>query len=157
MVTLIHQEDWHEFSPSDPFPDTDIVWGVAFTIDPAYATQVRDLLDIREIVGYTLEEIDVYGIGPDGGEVVVVQKAQVYVARKENPAFVRNESLQETATVIWRSIGPSGENKEYLYHLGSAIRNLAPESHDSHLSALELLCRQWDKELPLGSVGESEA
>ncbi|KAF9779852.1 ChaC-like protein [Thelephora terrestris] len=155
VVTLVHQEEWHEFSPSDSFPDTDVVWGVAFTINPAYAAEVRDLLDLREIAGYTLEEINVYGVGPDGGEVVVVQRAQVYVARKDNPAFVANESLEEIAGVIWRSVGPSGTNEEYLYNLGSAIRDLAPESEDSHLVALESLCRKWDQEL-VGSGRKGE-
>ncbi|KAF9649976.1 ChaC-like protein [Thelephora ganbajun] len=140
VVTLIHQEDWNEFSPSDPFPDTDIVW------DPVYGGEVRGLLDIREAAGYTLEEVDVYGVGPAGEEVVVAHKAQVYVGRKDNPAFVADESLEDIATVIWRSIGPSGPNKDYLYHLGAAIRELAPESHDSHLSVLESLCREWDQE-----------
>jgi hypothetical protein len=29
-------------------------------------------------------------------------------------------------------------SQEYLYHLGAAIRDLAPQSYDSHLSALEV-------------------
>lgn len=54
-------------------------------------------LDIREIVcsrlitihrllswsqaGYTLEQIDVYGVGPEGEEVVVVHKVRVFSPR----------------------------------------------------------------------------
>lgn len=112
--------------------------------------------------GYTLEEIDVYGVGPSGEEVVVIHRVgefralgcdlfdgkavgpgktsavghlgrrlnhdKVYVGRKDNPSFgkvfyqtkrktviwfsvVANESLEDTAEVIWGSIGPSGPNK----------------------------------------------
>lgn len=61
MVTLVHKEDWDKFSQSvskiirprrtlsecilqDAFPDDDTVWGVAYTIDPAYVAEVREYL-----------------------------------------------------------------------------------------------------------------
>ncbi|THU83884.1 hypothetical protein K435DRAFT_688678, partial [Dendrothele bispora CBS 962.96] len=72
VVTLIHKEDWDKFSASDPFPDEDVVWGVAYTIDPVYESEVRDDLDYREKDGYTLESIDVYGFDDDGNEKVVL-------------------------------------------------------------------------------------
>ncbi|KAF8629008.1 hypothetical protein AX17_005864 [Amanita inopinata Kibby_2008] len=50
VVTLVHKEDWDSFSDSDSFPDDDIVWGIAYTIDPAYVSEVRDYLDYREKV-----------------------------------------------------------------------------------------------------------
>ncbi|TFY80548.1 hypothetical protein EWM64_g3467 [Hericium alpestre] len=108
VVTLVHHEDWDHFSGSDPFPHDDVVWGIAFTIDPVYQAEVRDHLDYREKDGYTLEEVDVYGI-VDGQEQVVLHKVS-----------------------------------DYLYNLVAAVRKLAPESHDSHLYALEARIRELD-------------
>lgn len=70
---------------------------------------------------------------------------------------VGSESLDQLAEIIWRSVGPSGRNKvtslrggvlrvltrqtqDYLYELAKAVHKLSPESHDSHLYALEV-CR----------------
>jgi len=40
VVTLVHKEDWDAFSGSDPFPDDDVVWGIAYTIDPAHESEI---------------------------------------------------------------------------------------------------------------------
>ncbi|KAI0040144.1 ChaC-like protein [Auriscalpium vulgare] len=144
VVTLVHQADWQEFSGADPFPHEDVVWGVAFTIDPAYAAEVRDYLDFREKDGYTLEHVDIHGV-VDGHEQVVVPNAVCYVGRNDNPSFLGSEPLDALAATIWRSEGPSGRNKDYLYNLVAAVRNLAPESYDSHLFALEARVRELDR------------
>ncbi|KAA1475387.1 ChaC-like protein [Dentipellis sp. KUC8613] len=143
VVTLIHQEDWDAFSGSDPFPHEDVVWGVAYTIDPAYAAEVRDYLDYREKDGYTLEEVDIYGV-VDGQESVILHRVSCYVGRSDNPSFIGSEPLDQLAERIWHSVGPSGRNKDYLYHLAAAVHKLAPESHDSHLYALETRLRALD-------------
>ncbi|EGN94181.1 hypothetical protein SERLA73DRAFT_115117 [Serpula lacrymans var. lacrymans S7.3] len=137
VVTLVHKEDWDRFSQSDAFPDEDIVWGVAYTIDPAYEAEVRDYLDYREKDGYTMETLDVYNI-EDGVEKVVLHGAFCYVGRPDNPSFIGSEPLDALAERIWHSVGPSGRNKDYLYHLAESVRKLAPASHDSHLYALEV-------------------
>jgi len=92
-----------------------------------------------------MEEIDVYSI-EDSREKIVIPGAIVYVGRKDNTSFVGNEPLDVLADRIWHSVGPSGGNKDYLYQLATVVRQLAPESHDSHLHALEMKCRRWDKE-----------
>jgi len=143
VVTLISSEDWAHFSSKDPFPDEDVVWGVAYTIDPAYASEVRDYLDYREKNGYTIQHTDVHGF-KDGVEIVVESEATVYVGRPDNPAFVGSEDLDVLAARIHRSVGPSGRNKDYLYDLVEAVKKLAPESHDSHLAALESRVRALD-------------
>ncbi|KAF8508760.1 ChaC-like protein [Gautieria morchelliformis] len=137
VVTLIHLKDWAAFSGSDPFPEEDTVWGIAYTIDPKYESEVREYLDYREKDGYTVDSTDVYAI-VDGKEQVVVP--QVYVGRNDNPSFVGSEPLDALAEHIWSSVGPSGRNKarDYLYDLAAAVRKLAPESYDSHLFALEV-------------------
>ncbi|OBZ70490.1 Glutathione-specific gamma-glutamylcyclotransferase [Grifola frondosa] len=175
VVTLIHKEDWEAFSGSvnikqtlcsvepakliymqDPFPHDDVVWAsVAYTIDPLYESEVRDYLDYREKDGYTLEELDVYGL-VGGREKVVIHRAFCYVGRNDNPSFIGSEPIDALAERIWHSVGPSGRNKvrlwnvlcldqhlmaivlDYLYELVAAVRKLAPESQDSHLYALEM-------------------
>ncbi|KZT35435.1 ChaC-like protein [Sistotremastrum suecicum HHB10207 ss-3] len=125
VVTLISAEDWAEFSAADPFPHDDIVWGVAYTIDPAYASEN----------GYSVHHTDVYGF-ENGVEKVVAPQAVVYVGRKDNHAFVGSEDLDVLAARIYTSVGPSGKNKDYLYDLADAVKKLAPESYDSHIAAL---------------------
>uniref|UniRef100_D8QKC4 glutathione-specific gamma-glutamylcyclotransferase n=1 Tax=Schizophyllum commune (strain H4-8 / FGSC 9210) TaxID=578458 RepID=D8QKC4_SCHCM len=143
VVTLIHKKEWDSFSSKDAFPDEDVVWGIAYTIDPAYESEVRDYLDYREKDGYTLETIDIYGI-VDGKEEVIIPNASpfslhmCYVGRNDNPSFVGSEPLDDLAHRIYTSVGPSGPNKEYLYRLADAVRELSPSSHDSHLFVLEV-------------------
>ncbi|CAE6457321.1 hypothetical protein BN14_01890 [Rhizoctonia solani AG-1 IB] len=100
----------------------------------------------------------------------LVMQATCYVGRSDNPAFgkdrftiglsrltysipltrpksiVGSEPVPKLARKIWESSGPSGPNKEYLYELARAVRELAPESHDSHLSALEAYVRRLDEQ-----------
>lgn len=136
VVTLIHKEEWDAFSGADAFPQEDTVWGIAYTIDPAYEAEVRDYLDYREKDGYTMETLDIHGL-VDGQEQVIIPNAYCYVGRNDNPSFVGSEPLNELAERIYTSVGPSGPNKEYLYRLADAVRELSPSSHDSHLFALE--------------------
>ncbi|KDQ51333.1 hypothetical protein JAAARDRAFT_41179 [Jaapia argillacea MUCL 33604] len=143
VVTLIHSEDWEQFSGDDAFPHEDVVWGVAYTIDPLYESEVRDYLDYREKDGYTFEELDVYGF-VDGREVVLVHRVYCYVGRNDNPSFIGSEPIDHLAERIWHSIGPSGPNKEYVYHLATAVRELSPDSYDSHLFALEARLKELD-------------
>ncbi|THU86974.1 ChaC-domain-containing protein [Dendrothele bispora CBS 962.96] len=90
VVTLIHKEDWDNFSASDPFPDEDVVWGVAYTV---YESEVRDDLDYRKKVGtvsscsndgYTLESIDIYGFDDDGNKKVVLHDVRGFSAARDS-------------------------------------------------------------------------
>ncbi|KAH8827897.1 ChaC-like protein [Flagelloscypha sp. PMI_526] len=146
VVTLIHKEEWDLFSGSDSFPDEDIVWGVAFTIDPAFEEEVRDYLEYREKDGYTKETIDIWGVSVTGEDIVVVHGATAYVGRRDNPSFIGSEHLDVLSERIHRSVGPSGKNKDYLFQLANAVRMLSPNSFDSHLFALEERVRALDAE-----------
>ncbi|KAJ7082599.1 ChaC-like protein [Mycena epipterygia] len=141
VVTLVHKEDWDLFSGSDAFPDEDIVWGVAYTIDPEYEPDVRAYLAPIFQDGYTMETMPIYGV-VDGVEAAIIPNC--YVGRKDNPSFIGSEPLPALAHRIWVSEGPSGPNKEYLYKLADAVRQLSPDSHDSHLFALEDMVKALD-------------
>jgi len=143
-VTIIHKEDWTRMCTSDAFPEEDIVWGVALTIDPAHVAEVRDNLDNRE-TDYTVETLDVYTT-ENGKEKVIIPQACCYISRPDNPSFVHSEPLDALAVRVWRSVGLSGRNKDYLYQLAESMRALAPASHDAHLFTLENKIRQLDKE-----------
>jgi len=97
--------------------------------------------------GYTLERVDVHGPAPSGdaATVVLVRGAECYVGRNDNPSFVGSESLEELADTVWRAVGPSGRNKDYVYNLAAALRAMTPEAHDSHLFALEARLRELDR------------
>ncbi|CAE6413940.1 unnamed protein product [Rhizoctonia solani] len=73
---------------------------------------------------------------PWGADSTYADQARSVVGSEPVPALARK---------IWESSGPSGPNKEYLYQLARAVRELSPESYDSHLSALELEVRRLDK------------
>jgi len=142
-VTLIHKEDWDHYSASDPYPNDDTVWGIAYTIDPVHEKEARVYLDHRERNGYTLETMDVYDI-VDGEVRVVIHNCHCYVGRPDNPAFTGSEPLDKLSHHIWQSIGPSGRNKDYLYQLAEAVHKLSPASRDAHLFALEAKVRELD-------------
>lgn len=144
VVTLIAAQDWSSFSSTDEFPHEDIVWGVCYTISSEHAAEMKEYLDHREKDGYTVHQVDVWGI-VDATEKIIVPNATCYVGRSDNPSFVGSEAVPGLARRIWESSGPSGPNKDYLYHLARAVRELAPESHDSHLSALEAYVRRLDE------------
>lgn len=141
VVTLVSAELWHSLAQADEAPEGDIVWGISYTIDPAYAEEVRAYLDHREKNGYTPLWEPIYGYhdgNRDASEPhILIPEALVYVGLPDNPAFVGPQPLDELAQRIYTSEGPSGRNDEYLLRLADAVRILTPQSSDHHLFALE--------------------
>ena len=140
VVTLVSAADWHRFEAADDAPEGDIVWGISYTIDPEHAAEVRQDLDFREKNGYTPLWEPIWGItGPQWRreEVVLVEKALIYVGLPDNAAFVGPQPLDELAERIYTCEGPSGRNDEYLLLLAEAVRLLTPDSIDNHLFTLE--------------------
>jgi cation transport regulator ChaC len=60
----------------------------------------------------------------------------VYIGMPDNPQFLGALRPQEIAETINMSIGPSGENREYLLHLEKALEDLSVDSHDEHITDL---------------------
>ncbi|CAG8593761.1 16429_t:CDS:2, partial [Cetraspora pellucida] len=112
----------------------DITWGVAYKISEKDIEDVKAYLDYREKCGYTIHYTDVYQIGHDEP---IIKNAIVYIGTTENESYIGPASLDAIARQILQSVGPSGPNKEYLFKLASALRELAPDAHDSHLFDLE--------------------
>jgi cation transport protein ChaC len=66
----------------------------------------------------------------------------VYIGMPDNPQFVGVQEPQALAEHIYRSKGPSGENKEYLYMLDEALLGLSPDSGDKHIHDLAARVRR---------------
>lgn len=140
VVTLVCASQWHSFISNDDTPEGDVVWGVAWTIDPSKSQEVRAYLDHRERNGYTPQSVEIYQHDDDGNEVIAIEDALLYVGLPDNEAFVGPAtSLKELAEYIYKCQGPSGRNDDYVLKLAAACRALGPEVLDSHLFTLESL------------------
>ena len=64
-------------------------------------------------------------------------KGVLYVADRDNPAYLGPAPLEELAEHIADSHGPSGSNRDYVLHLANALRDLGDD--DPHVLALESL------------------
>lgn len=60
----------------------------------------------------------------------------VYIGLPDNPQFLGRQDPRDVAEVISVSIGPSGENTEYLFQLEEALNSLGEGSGDAHISDL---------------------
>jgi glutathione-specific gamma-glutamylcyclotransferase len=119
---------WSKQNP----PENDLVWGVAYHIIPEKVDEVREYLDIREINGYSIQ----YTPFVPAEEGSPERTCLVYIGMPDNPQFLGALQPQAVAEKINESIGPSGENRDYLLQLDEALRTLSPDSHDEHISDL---------------------
>ena len=92
-------------------------------------------LDHREKNGYERNDVELQ-FESDRARGVV------YIAQRNNHAFLGEATIERIALQILNSRGPSGTNREYLYELAAALRNLdADDPHvfelEAHVKALE--------------------
>ena len=113
----------------------DRVWGTAYRIIPEKVAEVQAYLDIREINGYSMQYTEFRPADPKARMI----RCLVYIGLPDNPQFIGPQNPQALAEHISNSIGPSGENKEYLFMLQRALDELGEESRDAHVN--ELACR----------------
>jgi cation transport regulator ChaC len=91
----------------------------------------------------------------------------VYIGLPENPQFLGAQDPNALARKILESMfsvfsflviranlfigkGPSGENKEYLYNLETALLGLSTNSGDAHVSDLVRRCKALEEEAGIG-------
>lgn len=105
------------------------VGGCVYYIPGKVAKEAREYLDFREKDGYSVEEI-FFNVSGNGGDLTgtdtILNKfprnsagepqipCVVYVGTSSNESFIGPEKLEDTATIIKTSVGPSGPNDEYL-------------------------------------------
>jgi len=102
---------------------------------------VRSYLDIREINGYSIQ----FTPFQPASAAEKPLKCLVYIGLPENPQFLGPQDPGELAQKILESRGPSGENREYLFNLETALLGLSEESGDVHISDLVRRCREIEQ------------
>lgn len=118
---------------------------------------MKEYLDIREINGYSIQytpfnrhdqdmSATMQTITPaaDTAPAGIPHpiKCLVYIGLPDNPQFLGPQDPQALAEKIVVSRGPSGENRDYLYQLEEALKNLSEESADDHIFDLARRCRE---------------
>ncbi|KAI9883684.1 MAG: hypothetical protein M1823_004542 [Watsoniomyces obsoletus] len=115
----------------------DEVWGVAYHITPSRVEEVKEYLDIREINGYTIHEVPFYPADDHQSPIRTI----AYIGTPENPQFTGPQDPPALAEHIWKSRGPSGDNKDYLLKLDESLDQLSPDSGDGHVKELATIVR----------------
>jgi cation transport regulator ChaC len=114
-------------------------WGIVYTILPDKVDEVREYLGIREINGYTLDNVDVFTVKDK------CIKAEVFIGTTSNPQFTVQTDLNALAKHILHSQGPSGPNREYLYLLNEALSTLDEQSGDVYIEELAKRVRHLEE------------
>ena len=116
------------------------MWGTAYRIQAEKVAEVREYLDIREINGYTIHYTNFY---PADGSATI--KTLVYIGTPDNDQFMGPQDPQKLAEHIYKSVGPSGLNKDYLLSLEKALDTLSTESGDEHIKDLANMVRKIEQ------------
>ena len=96
---------------------------------------VFEHLDHREKNGYLRHEKTIHL--QDGRQV----KGLVYLASPDNAAYLGEASIQDIAEQIFKSSGPSGLNRDYVYQLANALRGHG--EFDEHVFQIERQLKQY--------------
>ncbi|CAD6584648.1 MAG: hypothetical protein TREMPRED_003928 [Tremellales sp. Tagirdzhanova-0007] len=135
VVTVIEASEWYKLVERRKDKNVeDLVWGVAYRIDPGKVDEVKAYLEYREKNGYTSHEVPMYCTSLNGEAEV----ATIWIGKLDNPAFIGCEPTSDLARIIHQRSGPSGSNKDYLFKLAESVRQLYPNVHDDYLFDLEV-------------------
>ncbi|KAL4717033.1 hypothetical protein ACJJTC_016920 [Scirpophaga incertulas] len=132
VVTLISSED-----------SKSRVWGIAYKIRDEDINQVMQHLDFREKNGYSKKIVTFF---PNNSNIEPFNLT-IYIATEDNESFAGPASTEDMAKQIVSCKGPSGTNKEYVYNLASAMRQLDSNMEDTHLFELEAAVQKLDPDI----------
>lgn len=140
-MTLIERSYWEQLTDHHDASADDKVWGAAYRIIPEKVAEVKDYLDIREINGYTIHYTPFHPATPASTPTTSAStgapiRTLVYIGTPDNDQFVGPQDPQELAEHIYRSEGPSGLNRDYLWGLEQSLDELSPTSGDEHVTDL---------------------
>ncbi|OCK80959.1 ChaC-like protein [Lepidopterella palustris CBS 459.81] len=164
VATLIDRAHWETLTDHHSSLPSEKVWGAAYHIPAPQVATVRAYLDIREINGYSIQYAPFHPASSSSPSQTTAITTLIYIGLPSNPQFLGPQDPQLLAAHILKSRGPSGENKEYLYMLETALLELSPESEDGHVSDLARRCRALeggkgnggDELRKVGRTGEAE-
>ena len=115
------------------------MWGIAYKIEEENVDEVMKYLNFREKNGYEQVTVNFYPDNVDShGESIPLV---VYIGTAENEHYLGEDTIENIAQQIAKSVGPSGSNKEYLFRLADALRELCPQAVDNHLFELDSAVR----------------
>lgn len=152
-MTLIERSYWEQLTDHHDASEDDKVWGAAYRIKPDKVAEVKDYLDIREINGYTIHYAPFHPATPtstpsrtspspssapqsSSATAAGPIRTLVYIGTPDNEQFVGPQDPQALAEHIYRSEGPSGLNRDYLWGLERSLDELSPASGDEHITDL---------------------
>jgi hypothetical protein len=75
----------------------------------------------------------------------------MYYGSSQNEHYIGPDSLTAMAKQIFESVGPSGRNKDYLFNLAKAMRQINDAALDDHLAELEEAVRDLEIQFNLKS------
>jgi cation transport protein ChaC len=113
VVTLIEQADA-------------ICWGNAYRLNQASATQTLKHLDHREKGGYDRRVLPIH---LKSGEKI---QGLTYHATQDNESYLGEATTVEIAKQVIKSLGPSGDNIEYVLNLEKALADIS--TTDDHVT-----------------------
>jgi len=128
VVTLVQDVDGASQSET---------WGTVYCVPEEEAEIILKNLDYREKGGYTREEVEVYIRGQNEP---VVKKAILYVGTQKNSCFIGETPVEHIARTIYKCVGPSGPNVDYLLNLAASMRKM--NVYDPHVAELERIVRE---------------
>ncbi len=112
--------------------------GMAYLVDRDAVEETFTRLDHREKNGYERHSVNLTFLADARREQGVV-----YIAPVDNFAYLGEAPLADMADQIYRSVGPSGTNVDYLLELASALRAL--DAEDEHVFQLENAVRELSR------------
>lgn len=125
----------HDLDGDDDPHSKGLVWGICYQISAEHIESVLEYLDVRERGGYTRVQVDVYEF--EDSTAPMLSNVLLYSATRDNPNYLGPSSLNDIATQIALSVGPSCRNDEYLFKLAETLRS--HNVHDDHVFEIEEL------------------
>jgi len=111
--------------------------GVAYQV----TSDVFEHLDHREKNGYLRYQVNIqFNLGKQ--QQIEKKKGLVYIAPTTNAAYLGAASEEKIAQHIYKSSGPSGPNREYVFLLADALREMKED--DSHVFKIECFLKELE-------------
>lgn len=109
------------------------VYGVAYRIHKADVEKVLAHLDYREKGGYERKSVVFHPFNEEEQPF----KITLYLGDHDNIHYAGPAEISVIAEQVYRSVGPSGTNSEYVLKLANAMKTFFPHIEDDHLFSLE--------------------